>query len=70
MFSQTSPDPSHRSLRSRAIDLGVIAVAGVFFVNIVIGSEREDDEMLFLAAELGVRIEPVVTYSAIVPPGE
>ena len=38
---------------SRWIDLCVIAAAGLFFVNIVVGNASEDDQMLFLAAEIG-----------------
>ena len=38
---------------TRVIDLCVIAAAGLFFVNIVVGGSSEDDQMLFLAAEIG-----------------
>ena len=39
---------------NKFIDLCVIAVAGLFFVNIILGNpHNEDDQLLFLAAEVG-----------------
>lgn len=52
---------------TRLIDLLVIAAAGLFFVNIVVGSPRnDDDQLLFLAAEVG---SPVTQVHASHEPG-
>lgn len=53
MFQRSGRTPQTPTGGTRLIDLCVIAAAGLFFVNIVIGSPKEDDQMLFLAAEIG-----------------
>lgn len=46
-----------RSGGVRVLDLFVIAAAGLFFVNIVVGTPNDDDQLLFLAAEMGGSME-------------
>ena len=53
MFKRSGTGPTRPAGGARLIDLCVIAAAAVFFINIVIGSPAEDDQMLFLAAEIG-----------------
>ena len=53
MFNRVAVEPVKPAGGTKLIDLCVIAAAGRFFVNIVLGTSGEDDQMLFLAAEIG-----------------